>query len=340
MRYLKENIADTEKKESIDIDVRNNNGNYKQALIYFDKALKINPNYSKATKEKQKLINETKIKESIFCPYCGTKINIKNNNCSNCGKLIEPIYKSSGIVEDKTLYENFSEQVKKPSKTIEEAFEKSKELLRLVYQIEIENQDVNLSRDFEKKYKSSDIYRQIEFLEELVNFLPNNKWLWGLLEQLSMEVRNLGQSVVYAKKIVKIDPSDDDAWNRLGWMYILQGEFEKAFKCLNKVFELNPNNISLLKNFSLIYEVIGDKEKALSYLRIYLDKNPYDDEAYERRDKLLQNCSEILGVKEKVRETLGWGYYIEFSNIQYVDEKGVRINKITSVMDEDDYEDW
>ena len=28
MRYLKENIADTEKKESIDVDVRNNKDNY------------------------------------------------------------------------------------------------------------------------------------------------------------------------------------------------------------------------------------------------------------------------------------------------------------------------
>lgn len=76
------------------------------------------------------------------------------------------------------------------------------------------------------------------------------------------------------QKIVEADPKDSDSWLMLGRLQkVAQNsvESEKAFK---KVLELDPDNEDAITGLAMVYSDLGQNQQAADLLRRLADKNP------------------------------------------------------------------
>ncbi len=66
--------------------------------------------------------------------------------------------------------------------------------------------------------------------------------------------------------ITKKEPSNFQAWNRLGSIYHSSGKFDKAAAALEKALALNPNGPVVQYNLACAYARLNDKDKAFEVL--------------------------------------------------------------------------
>ena len=104
-------------------------------------------------------------------------------------------------------------------------------------------------------------------------------------------------------KATVMDPSYAEAWDNLGWLYIVTQQGEESMTALNKSLEIKPYLINSLMTMGMI-SVFFDVPKALNYFKRGVDINPslsmYHDNLYEillylgKKDEALKYTSYFL----------------------------------------------
>ncbi len=83
------------------------------------------------------------------------------------------------------------------------------------------------------------------------------------------------------------DSNHAKACNNLGVFHWRQGDLEKALEYLYKALELAPEDPDILYNGSRVLAAAGETASAIDILRLYLQRNPRDEQAWEEYDSLL-----------------------------------------------------
>lgn len=84
----------------------------------------------------------------------------------------------------------------------------------------------------------------------------------------------ISESLEIYKQTVEANPLDTESFQKIGYAYIKNDEYELAIKALNTANMLEPDNEWTLKNLAVCYKKTGKAETALKYLQEAEALNP------------------------------------------------------------------
>ena len=97
---------------------------------------------------------------------------------------------------------------------------------------------------------------------------PNAVHIYAKLGQLyGRDMGNIPKAKEYLEKATQLDPANTDVLQKLGIVYSLTGDNNKALATFLKAYELNPKNANVLMNIGITYRNMGDTEQGDSYLQ-------------------------------------------------------------------------
>jgi len=167
------------------------------------------------------------------------------------------------------------------------------------------NEYYNYGRYFEILYYSSN--KEKDFKNCLENYLeavkadPNYAlvyWRLGIVyeanyfRQSNREDLDLMGS--YFKKAYEIAPYSAEANDGLGWIYLYDGDYDKAYQYFKRSYEIDPNNSEINFHIGSFLFSIGLWEKAIKYYSRGLEIDPFNLE-FMLWQELRIRCLSYLG---------------------------------------------
>jgi tetratricopeptide (TPR) repeat protein len=96
----------------------------------------------------------------------------------------------------------------------------------------------------------------------------------GDIRAKSINENMLKQAIEQFEKISEKDPKDMDSWLMLGRLYKIGQNSISSEKAYKKVLELEPANEDAMTGLAMVYSDLGDTKSASEMLRRVTDKNP------------------------------------------------------------------
>ncbi|MBI5185491.1 MAG: tetratricopeptide repeat protein [Nitrospinae bacterium] len=103
----------------------------------------------------------------------------------------------------------------------------------------------------------------IETLETLSKLDSKNENAWLKLGTLYMEAGDFKKSGDAFMKALEMDPDNFSAHFRLGLFYDRQEKWDAAVKSLQKAIEINPTSVKALHSLGFVHESMGNREEAV-----------------------------------------------------------------------------
>lgn len=91
-------------------------------------------------------------------------------------------------------------------------------------------------------------------------------------------------------KFLDLRPEDGDAWNQLGYIRFLSGNYGEASRAYQRAEELNPDDATLQNNIGALHFIQGRIEEAEKRFRRALKLNPKHPDALFN---LADTCDEL-----------------------------------------------
>ncbi len=132
-------------------------------------------------------------------------------------------------------------------------------------------------------------------LVERLKFEEQDTRLLGMLAFVQEKTGFEKKAVETHRKILRLDPSNINSLNSLGYLLTLYGtsrEWPEAFDCLKKAIEQKPDHPAYLDSFGVHLSKRGQNDNAKKALIKALKKSPHNAE-------ILQHLKEAAGIGEK-----------------------------------------
>lgn len=147
-------------------------------------------------------------------------------------------------------------------------------------------------------------------------------------------------TILLYKEINMEDPTDAETLQKIGYVQILNKEYQMAIKSLETANILNPRNEWTLKNLALCYRKEGDNAKALEFLKeaesisqdsisicyqigqIYILQERYDDAL-----KYMFKVEYLTKGKTSAQRAIAWCYFMTGRNDEAINMYGKIIEK-------------
>lgn len=96
----------------------------------------------------------------------------------------------------------------------------------------------------------------------------------GDSQQNRVDENMLHKAIAEYQKVVELDPKDTDTWLMLGRLQKVAQNSVEAEKAYKKVLDIDPNNEDALTGLAMVYNDLGDTHDASDLLRRAAQKNP------------------------------------------------------------------
>lgn len=204
--------------------------------------------------------------------------------------------------------------------------------------------------EIENNFASNNIDEAIRKSEELLAANPNDIEALSLLASsyaqkgsLEFKEKEYGiKAIEAAKKAIKLDPTNSEAFRVLGYAYEIMGDFSSAITNYNAAISLNGGSAAAYSNRGHAYWLMGDLlkaqqdyEKALSIdsslayaqatlARIYISEAKYA----QARDLLMRATKNAATVRQKaeIEQLIGMSYLSEFKYDESINHFNAAIN--------------
>lgn len=119
------------------------------------------------------------------------------------------------------------------------------------------------------------LQEEVKKLEAELEKDPNNILILVKLgEYYGKNLRDLVNSRKYLEMAAVIAPENPDVMQKLGVVYAMSGEPQKAIEVFMKALEKNPKNPHILMNIGIAYKNLGDEATAVKYLNQAFEIDP------------------------------------------------------------------
>lgn len=95
----------------------------------------------------------------------------------------------------------------------------------------------------------------------------------------------------YARKAVELDPYDANIYRFLGWVYMVEREFEQAENAFHKAVKLNPNDADIAIAWALISALLGNADVGIEIAKGAVERNPFHPEYYLGYQAIIQSLA-------------------------------------------------
>jgi len=147
----------------------------------------------------------------------------------------------------------------------------------------------------------------IESFKQTVRINPNNTDAYCNLGTIYRDLGRRNEAIEAFKQMIKITPNDADAYCNLGTTYKDLGRFEEAIEAFKQTVSINPNNTDAYCNLGTIYKDLGRHDEAIKAFQQMIRINPNDTDAYYslgttykdlgRRNEAIQVFKEAIRIK-------------------------------------------
>ncbi len=113
-----------------------------------------------------------------------------------------------------------------------------------------------------------------EELERIIERYPDEKDAWQLKGGLSTQTGRFQDAVNCYRRIVGLDPTDKNAYNRLAYAFNNVEKFDSAIWAINHYIELAPDEPNPYDSRGDLYAFNGRTEEAIDSYRLAMQKSP------------------------------------------------------------------
>ena len=136
---------------------------------------------------------------------------------------------------------------------------------------------------------SVDFQQKIKTLEEIVSKDPTNRQAWVRLGHSYFDTKNPMKAIEAYDKALAIDGNDPDVLTDQAIMFRQLGWYEKAIETFQQANQLNPEHVNSLFNMGIVYmQDLRDNEKAKEALNRVLELAPTGPSA-DRARKMIEH---------------------------------------------------
>jgi tetratricopeptide (TPR) repeat protein len=203
-----------------------NQGKYQEAIEYYERALRIDPNHVNALNNKGvALANQGEYKEAIECYDKALEIDPNYTTAQNNKKL---------------ALEKLKNSKKRDSEDVDALIEKGF--------------DLYIGGEYEEAIECYD--KALSVNPYYVVALHNKGKVFSYLEKYE-------EAIECYDKALEIDPNYVDPLYNKGLALANQGEYEEAIECYDKYLEVDPNNVAVLNNKGFALANQGEYKEAI-----------------------------------------------------------------------------
>ena len=154
------------------------------------------------------------------------------------------------------------------------------------------------------------------------------------LGSMLIDSGHLDEGEVALRKVIEIDETFPDAWFKLGFTYILKGDFEEASKCFDETLELNPTNSRAWSYKGAIAERMIDPNAQEFYQRA-LQHDPENLQALNNLGNILQKNTQYNEAEELFQKAISIepSYIFPWGNLIILHMKQGKDDKIEETYD-------
>ena len=268
---------------------RGNEGRYREAIICFDKALEINPNYALAWSEKGICLGYlAKHEEAIECFDKSLQLNPNE---------LKPWFSkgvSLGILgEDEKAIPCFDRALEiNPNYALawsEKGFS-LRNLGRNEEAIECYNRALEINPNYAKVWNDkgailADLAKHeeaIECFDKSLQLNPNEAMPWRSKAQSLCHLSKYKEAIQCYDKALEINPTDTLVLINKGVTLNYLSKYKEAIQCYDKALEINPADAITYYNKGTSLEDLGKHEEAIECYDKALEKKPNDVESLYR----------------------------------------------------------
>ncbi len=133
---------------------------------------------------------------------------------------------------------------------------------------------------------SANYKHQVEMLEKDIKDHPNDTLKLREYADLITAGHRGQDAIKYYNKILKIDPTRKDIYFALTFIYYDQKNFDKAEDLTKKILDLNPQDNQAMYNLGAIAFAKGDKKKCKTIWEKLISEFPNSDAASRAKSSL------------------------------------------------------
>jgi tetratricopeptide (TPR) repeat protein len=252
--------------------------NYRNAIQYFEKAVKKNPQYYKALFELGLAYGELgRWNEAIEAYKQIIRINPDYTDAQynvgliyyNLGRYNEAIEAYKQAIKIKPDYTNAYYNLGLLYDELgryDEAIESFKQGIRISPDYADAHYNLGVSYENLGRYNEA-----IETYKEAIRINPdyvtahyNLGWIYG-------ELGRYNEAINAYKQAIRIYPDYEMAHYNIGWVYGELGKYNESIKAYKQVIRINPDYTDAHYNLGLSYLVVGNKDSALDEYKILKD---------------------------------------------------------------------
>ena len=263
-------------------------GEYDNAILYYQKAIEINPDYAFAYINMGLAYgNKSNYDKAIECYQKAIEINpeyaeayykmgVAYVDKGNYDKAIECFQKAIEInPDDADAYYNMG---------IIYGWEKCSYVKAIEYfqkAIEIDPDDARAYKNMGLAYGNKSNYdKAIECFQKAIEINPDDADAYKNMGLAYGNKSNYDKAIECFQKAIEINPEYAEAYKNMGLAYVDKGNYNKAIECCKKAIEINPNYSSAYNNMGLAYGEKGNYNKAIECCKKAIEINPDDADAY------------------------------------------------------------
>ena len=171
------------------------------------------------------------------------------------------------------------------------------------------------------EYNQGKIEQAKKDAEKVLEITPDFASVYGLLGLIYARQGMVERAFQYFRRYNELKPRDAEGWLNLGLAYFQKGDLEQAYGCIKQATKLKPKYALANYHLALIEYQRGKWENALDFLDITLEIDPELVPAHIARAKiLLENLKKgnlpYFKSKEEVFEIIG-------QEIDWLEKKGI-----------------
>ena len=263
-------------KEAFDLAIQNHqNNNLQDAQNYYQKVLKIDPNYAPAH-------------NNLGVIYKNLQENQKARDCYEKAIEIDPIYVEAhynlGVV-----FKELGD------------LQKAKSCLEKT--IEINPNYAGAYSNLGVLFKElGDLQKAKACYEKAIKINPNHVDAHYNLGVLFKELGDLQKAKACFEKAIEINPNHVEAYGNLGVLFKKLEEHQKAKYCYEKAIAINPNYAEAHNNLGGIFKDLGNLQKAKACYEKAIKFKPDYVDAHDNLDLLLKE-KRLLSKIQKVKNS-------------------------------------
>ncbi len=224
---------------------------FKQAIEYLDKALKINPDFKPAQEAKEIALKMIK----IHLPEEEVKKLLLSNPTDAAG-FYNKAYALNLVGDYEKAIEMFDEALKLKPDFLQALHNKGSLLGQL------------------KKFDEA-----LECMNEALKIAPNDFRLLSNKAATLMNLKRNEEAMESIEKVLKLEPRYEDGWVNKGGILTNLNKLQEALECFDKAIKLNPNSDKAWYNKSVALRQLGRTEEADKAKQEAISINPALDKS-------------------------------------------------------------